>query len=800
MKVRELQSSELTNIETLPRTDDARVRLRINVRGTVQGVGFRPFASRLARRFGLGGWVANTSDGALLEIEGPASRVSAFVRHLPSDAPASARVGAVMTQTVPAEGQDIFSIHPSDEKGRKRLVVSPDLATCADCRREMQDRADRRFRYPFLTCTQCGPRYSVMTGLPYDRPRTSMSEFSLCAACRDEYGDQADRRYHAESIACPDCGPQVALWDERGLTLAVKEEALRHACSVLREGKILAVKGLGGFQLWVDARSEAAVQRLRDKKQRPHKPFAVLFPSLEAVRSACRVSAEEETLLVSPQAPIVILRRLPHAPLAAAVAPADPTVGAMLSPTPLHLLLMEDLDSPVVATSGNRSEEPIAFEDQDALVRLNGIADAFLVHDRPITRAVDDSLVRVMENETLILRRARGYVPLPVPIHEEARHGRSLAPVLGVGGQMKNTVGIGLGDQVMLSQHIGDLSTPEAFRAFRRAIDDLERLLDCKRERVACDLHPDYRSTLFAVELARSLEVPLVRVQHHHAHVAACMAEHGLAGEVLGLAWDGSGYGTDHTLWGGEFLLAGFGGFRRLGHLLPFRLPGGVQAIREPRRTALSLLWEAFGQEGLERGWPPLQSLGGDLQPVAALLQTTGAAPLTTSMGRLFDGVASMMGLCQVASFEGQAGMAVQLEAEAFEDRADEQTSEGEIPYVIPLLHPPTAGAPLVADWRPLVRALVRGLSEGTAPTLLAYRFHLALADLAVRVAAAAGSPHVILTGGCFQNVLLARLARRRLERAGFIVSTHRLVPPNDGGLALGQIMVAAHQHVRGKV
>ncbi len=775
------------------------MRLRVKVNGIVQGVGFRPFAQRLAHQLGLGGWVANTPEGAVLEVEGPSSTVESFLRRLTTDAPASALVDRMTTQAVPAAGETSFSIRLSSGAGLRRIAVPPDLAMCAECAREMGDPGDRRFRYPFLTCTRCGPRFSIITGIPYDRPRTTMSRFPLCSACEAEYGDETNRRFHAEPIACPVCGPHLTLWDEHGITLASSETALQQACGIIKGGEILAVKGLGGFQLWVDARSESAVQRLRARKRRPHKPFAVLFPSLASLQATCSVSDEEATLLASPQAPIVLVCRSSDAQLSPAVAPDNPFVGAMLPYTPLHQLLMAELQCPVVATSGNRSDEPISIDEQDALARLAGIADAFLVHNRPIARPVDDSVVRVVDGKTQTLRRARGYAPSSIRLNDELRQGRLLAPTLAVGGHLKNTVALAYGEEVVLSQHLGDLSTAEAFAAFRRAIEDLQQLLVLKPQVLACDLHPDYRSTIFAHELARSLAVPLVSVQHHHAHVAACMAEHGLAGKVLGVAWDGLGYGPDGTVWGGEFLVAGYEGFRRLGHLLPFRLPGGDRAAHEPRRSALSLLWQTWGEKGLTGDLPHHRSLWRERESLVAILRKGIAAPFTTSVGRLFDAVASLTGLCQVSSFEGQAGMALEFAAERFR----KSNGADETGYTIPLLDHGTERSGWqgrwVADWRPMVHAIVKDVMEGSPPERTASKFHHALADLIGQAAEVIALPRVVLTGGVFQNALLVYLTRRRLEKAGFLVYTHCRVPPNDGGLALGQAMVAAHRLPEGK-
>lgn len=763
---------------------EGKMRLRMLVAGTVQGVGFRPFAYRLARRLGLDGWVANTTEGLLVEAEGTKENVDAFAERLIDEAPDSSRIERVARQTIPATGERGFHIRTSLAGGLRRPTVPSDLAICADCSRELSDPRDRRFRYPFLTCTRCGPRFSILTDLPYDRSRTTLNRFPLCTACLGEYQDPADRRFHAEALACPSCGPRVVLWDARGRVLAEDDGALAQACQIVANGLVLAVKGLGGFQLWADARSETAVRRLRDRKRRPHKPLAVLFPSLKAVQDACVVSSEESALLTSPQAPIVLLRRRPSCGLAAAVAPGNAFVGAMLPYSPLHVLLATGLGGPAVATSGNRSDEPIAIEEEDALARLGDIADAYLVHDRPIARPVDDSVVRMMKTGLVILRRARGYVPSPVALPEELRRRRNPVSILAVGGHLKNTIALAAGDQVTVSQHLGDLSTPEASAAFRQAIDDLTRLLEVKPAAIACDLHPDYRSTRYAQELAERLAVPLISVQHHHAHIAACMAEHNLGGEALGVAWDGSGYGPDGTVWGGEFLVAGYRSFRRCARWRPFRLPGGEAAVREPRRSALAVLWDTFGEEAINlvRGFEQL----GQAQAVASLLRRRVQAPLTSSMGRFFDAVASMLGFCQVASFEGQAAMAVEHAAlEAWERGANETG------YPVEVRKDPERPDMREMDWRPMVRAIQEDLRTGIAPALIAVRVHLALADTVHRVAQRAGLPRVVLSGGCFQNGLLVELIRGRLAGAGFDVFTHRAVPPNDGGLSLGQAAVA---------
>ncbi|MCP9449132.1 MAG: carbamoyltransferase HypF [Nitrospira sp.] len=776
-------------------------RVRIDVEGTVQGVGFRPFVYRLARELDLAGLVRNTTNGLMIEVEGHAATIEQFLHRLRADAPVSALVEAVTVRAMLPCDQTDFSIHTSEAVGHRALVVPPDLAICPDCLRELNEPSDRRCRYPFITCTQCGPRYSVITDMPYDRLRTTMEKFRLCAACQAEYESIESRRFHAESIACPLCGPQVALWDERGCGMAQGEEAMAQAVRLLREGLILAVKGLGGFQLWVDARSDEAVRRLRVRKQRPDKPFAVLFPSLQAARIHCVLSPEEETLLTSPTAPIVLVRRHPDSSLARAVAPGNPFIGALLPTTPLHHLLMQELKQPMVATSGNRSDEPIVIDEQEAVRRLDGIADAFLVHDRPIARPVDDSVVRVCVDgggkvgldATIILRRARGYAPQAIRLKNCLASPNET--VLALGGHLKNTIALLQQDRVWMSQHLGDLSTLEADHAFRQTVEDLQRLLHVTPSLVACDLHPDYRSSILARELAAQWSVPLVAVQHHHAHVVSCMAEHGLEGPVLGVAWDGAGYGTDGVVWGGEFLIAEPDRFERFAHLRPFRLPGGEAAMKEPARSAASLLWDLMGEQMPAQWFSLWPVTAEERERLVMLMKSPVTSAWTTSVGRLFDAVASLTGLCQRTSFEGQAAMVVEFAAE--QGRVHGETGA----YCFEIAKTDRGGNRLIVDWRPMVTELVQDLQQGASPERIAARFHHGLAQALVRIAQAAGLPHVVLTGGCFQNGLLRCLARQGLEKAGFIVYCHRLVPPNDGGLSLGQAVVAAcqvaHRHSR---
>lgn len=741
-------------------------RIRLVIRGAVQGVGFRPFVYRLATELDLRGWVLNSAQGVFIEVEGEPTLLQQFVKRLYHELPPRAFIQSMEQSVLDPVGYTTFEIRHSEETGEKSAFILPDIATCADCLREIFDPANRRYRYPFTNCTNCGPRYSIIESLPYDRPNTTMKAFTMCAKCREEYENPLDRRFHAQPNACPECGPHLELWDERGCALAQHDEALRRAADAIREGRILAVKGLGGFHLIVDARNEQAVRRLRERKRREEKPFALMYPSLQMVQAHCRVDETEERVLTSPESPIVLLRRKEEADVAPSVAPGNPYLGVMLPYTPLHHLLLAELGFPVVATSGNLSDEPICTDEHEALQRLAGIADLFLVHNRPIARHVDDSVVRVLMGREMVLRRARGYAPLPVLVKEP------LPPLLAVGAHLKNTVALSVGRQVFISQHIGDLETPQALEAFRRVIADVRALWEHQPQAVACDLHPDYLST----QSAHRMGLPVAGVQHHYAHVLACMAENEVAPPVLGVSWDGTGYGTDGTVWGGELLLVTETGFERVAHLRPFRLPGGDRAVKEPRRSALGVLYEMLGEQAFD--------LLGDLftprerHLLAQMLRQGVNAPITTSAGRLFDAVASLVTGRQVVNFEGQAAM--ELEFLAHSAQGDDS-----YPFIL------SEGTPRVLDWSPMVEAILQDVQQGVEPSRIALRFHNTLVEMMVAVAKAVGVERIALSGGCFQNAYLTERAVHRLSAEGFRVYWHQRVPPNDGGIALGQVVGA---------
>jgi hydrogenase maturation protein HypF len=753
-------------------------RLAITVHGVVQGVGFRPFVYNAARARGLSGWVCNEADNVRIEAQGPSAALDAFLEDLQFAHPSQARVASLdcSETTLENEPESGFQIRSSNTASTPRPSIPADMATCSECLGEISDPAAHRFQYPFTNCTHCGPRWSIIEQLPYDRPRTSMSGFSLCPTCEKEYLNPVDRRFHAQPIACPTCGPSLMLLAATGGVLSKGGEALKLAADALLAGKILAMKGLGGFQLLVDAANPAAVQRLRERKQRPDRPFAVMLATLAETLRRCKVSQSEAELLESPQSPIVLLRRrCDHDALrdiARAVAPDNPYLGVMLPYTPLHHLLMSIVQRPVVCTSGNLSDEPMAIATEDAMERLGAIADVLLTHNRPIVRPVDDSIVRVGPTGPQVMRRARGYAPLPIDLELKS------PTILAVGGHLKNTVALSLEPdaQVVLSQHIGDLDSVLGAEVFRRAIDDLLAFFHARPEMLACDLHPDYVSTRHAEKLAAEWDVPLLRVQHHHAHAAACIAEHRLQGPVLGLTWDGTGYGTDGTIWGGEALVCEEAGFSRAAHLRVFPLPGGEKAMHEPRRSGLGVLHEIWGDNAARfvDGW----FSAAEIDPLLRMLDHRVRSPRTSSMGRLFDAVAALCGLHAPISYEGQAAMNLEYAAYSCEDEAYPMILSDDIPMVV--------------DWEPMIRAIVADRAAGEPIGRISARFHNALAEMAATIARCAGCSQVVLSGGCFQNTLLTQRVRARLRESGFNVYLHQAVPPGDGGIALGQVYIAA--------
>jgi hydrogenase maturation protein HypF len=755
-------------------------RVRARVSGTVQGVGFRPHVFRLATRLELGGRVLNDQHGVLIEVEGAPERIEAFLARLASEAPPMAAVEDLVTEDAPATGEREFTIMPSERSGDPDVAITRDAATCDACLSELFDPGDRRYRYPFTNCIDCGPRFTIVTGVPYDRGLTTMSAFEMCPECRRECEDPSDRRFHAQPNACPACGPRVRLIDAAGEELASAElDSIEEAAAELRDGRILAVKGLGGFHLACRADDEEAVTALRARKHREDKPFALMAPHVGAARELIELAPAEEALLTSPQRPIVIARRHVGAAVAPAVAPSTPDLGVMLPYSPLHHLLIADAGVALVMTSGNVSDEPIAFRDSEARQRLAGIADLFLIHDRPIHMRTDDSVLRALDpdvsSKPLLLRRSRGYVPGHLALPAGAPE-----PVLGCGAELKNTFCLARRDRAWVSQHIGDLKNYETLASFAEGIEHFQRLFAVDPGVVAHDLHPDYLSTRYALE-REGLEH--VGVQHHHAHMAACLAEHGETGTAIGVIFDGAGYGPDGSVWGGELLVGGLADFERCGMLVPVRLPGGDAAVREPWRMACAWLAAARAEEHPTIP-PPLrdQVRERDWDAVCALRASGMNSPLTSSVGRLFDAVAALCGIRAVVNYEGQAA----AELEGIADPGETGT------YPLQVVDPDRG--PAVLDARETVRAIAGDLHRGTAPPSIAARFHRALAeataDACAREAERAGTDLVVLSGGVFQNRLL-------LERTVAILSDRRLrvlyptrLPPNDGGIAYGQVAV----------
>jgi hydrogenase maturation protein HypF len=749
-----------------------RVRVAIRVEGTVQGVGFRPFVYSLATRLGLGGHVGNDADGVFAEVEGPSADVERFLAALERDAPPLARIERIVIKTMAPNGNIAFSISPSGPGGQRNTPVAADSAMCADCLRELADPADRRFGYPFINCTNCGPRFTIVRDVPYDRATTTMAAFAMCARCAAEYHNPADRRFHAQPVCCPACGPRLSLRSGDGTVLP--GDPLASAAALLRQRQVLAVKGLGGYHLAVDAGCEAAAAALRARKHREDKPFAVMAEDLAAARMLCEVDETSAALLTSPRRPIVLMPRRPGT-VAAAVAPGNRQLGVMLPYTPLHHLLLQAVSGPVVLTSGNRSDEPIAYRDDEAFANLAGIADAFLTHDRAIHIRTDDSVVRASGGGETLLRRSRGYVPEPVAVRP-----RFPRPLLACGAELKNTFCLAKDGRAVISHHIGDLENAETLRSFTEGIAHFTRLFDITPQVVAYDLHPEYLSTKYALDLDG---VEHRGVQHHHAHIASCLADNGEEGPVIGVAFDGTGYGTDGTLWGGEFLVADLAGFKRGGHLAPVPMPGGAAAIKQPWRMAAAYLAAAYPggpPDGLdviarnERYWPA----------VVALAAKAINAPLSSSAGRLFDAVAALAGVRDTINYEGQAA----VELEQLADPGETGTYRAGI----------SAHEPFCIEGADLVRAAAGDLADGTAAPVVAARFHngvaALIADGCVLLRERHGLSTVALSGGVFQNLIVARRAAARLEARGFRVLVHSRVPCNDGGISLGQAVIAGAQ------
>ena len=752
---------------------------KVEITGIVQGVGFRPFIYQLARQYKLNGNVANTSSGVTVYVEGLPEKIDSFLTDIEAKAPPLSQITQVSSRPIPFKNLSDFSISKSEAGAGRSTLISPDISICSDCLAELFDPKNRRYRYPFINCTNCGPRYTIIDDIPYDRPNTSMKHFKMCAACQAEYDDPKDRRFHAQPNACPVCGPHVRLFDteRREITTA---DPIKESASFLRDGHVLAIKGLGGFHLAVDARNHEAVDRLRQRKHRAEKPFALMSLDLETIRQYAHLNADEELLLSAPQRPIVLVKKRDSRILADAVSPGNRYFGVMLPYTPLHYLLFSHGFTALVMTSANLSEEPIVIDNEEAFDRLSGIAEYYLIHNRDIYLRSDDSIMRHTAGAARFVRRSRGYVPAPIFMHSP------VPPILACGAELKNTVCLTKNNQAFLSQYIGDLENIKAFDFFRQTVSHMKRILDIEPEILAYDMHPGYMSTQYA--LAHT-GVRLVPVQHHHAHIVSCMAEHRIENQVIGLSFDGTGYGTDGRIWGGELLIADLESFSRPMHMAYVPMPGGEAAIREPWRMAVSYLFDAFGDGFENRDLGLFKSIPGNkIRVIKDMIVRRINSPLTSSLGRLFDGVAAILGIHNYVSFEGQAAMALEMIAR----KEGSYLAAGRL-YDFDL----TANEVCQISVRPFITGIVHDMEKGVSPADISTRFHLSLmqmyTELCDRLRNETGLNQVVLSGGVFQNAILLNGLIKGLERKGFEVFTNRGVPANDGGISLGQAVVAAY-------
>ncbi len=748
------------------------MRLKIQISGLVQGVGFRPFCYRLAKKLGLKGYVLNDTTGVVIEIEGPKETLDDFLIRIDRDKPDISKIYSLQHSFLEEIGHKDFKILNSKESGRRTVSVLPDIGLCDECRDEIIDPTNRRFMYSFTNCTNCGPRFTIINDLPYDRKNTSMKNFVMCHECRKEYVEPDNRRFHAQPNACTICGPFVSLYDLKGNLLYAKGEALEKAINHIRRGNILAVKGLGGYHLVCDATNEKAVANLRERKNREEKPLAVMYANLASVEKDAHINALEKRALTSVEKPIVILNKHEQCTLAESVSPNNSTVGAFLPYTPLHHIMLRKLKKPIVATSANLTDDPITADEKDAFTRLFGIADYLLIHNRGIVNRCDDSVVRIVAKRQIPIRRARGYTPVPITLPFRLKK-----TVLALGPHINNTIAVGIDDKVYLSQHIGDLETPLALEFYKKTINDYLALLDVRPDIVVADMHPGYNSTKVGEAHCGS---KLIKVQHHFAHIVSCMAENGLPknAEVIGFAFDGTGYGPDKTIWGSEVLIASYHGFRRALHLRPYRLPGGDKAVKEPCRTALSLLYDTFGAKAETLKYTPFAE--NEKLLLLEIIKKSINCPMTTSMGRLFDAVASILGLHHKISYHAQAAIAL-------EQHAAKSNDPGSYPFVI---------TNNMIYQLPIIDRIVEELKKEVPSEIIARRFHNTIADIVVESAKLlrdeTGITYVALSGGVFQNTILLENAFNKLTERGFRPLIHQLVPSNDGGISLGQ---AVHSH-----
>jgi len=745
-------------------------RYHIEIKGAVQGVGFRPFVYRIARSLNLKGYVSNNTQGVILDIEGNKTNINEFLIKLKSELPPNAVIDDITYfEDTPAFYKS-FEIKESSENSLISAIILPDIAICDECKKEMFEPSNRRYLYPFINCTNCGPRFSIIEKLPYDRCNTSMRHFKMCEECSKEYNDPLSRRFHAQPIACPVCGPNIELYSKNGKLICSGYSSFEHVSEFVKNGKIIAIKGIGGYQLICDASNDKAVETLRLRKHRYEKPFALMFSNIENVKRVCEVSSIEEKVLASSESPIVLLKKLssPKEYVSELISPDNNYLGIMLPYSPLHVLLMSLLNNPIVATSGNISEEPICISDDEAFEVLSHIADYFLIHNREIVRYVDDSVVQVVKGKILILRRARGYAPFPINIDSL----NNSKKILATGGHFKNSVSIKIDKRIFISQHIGDLSNEKSFNAFKKVVEDLSTMYRVNYDIIIKDCHPDYISSKFA----DSQNAKNYAVQHHIAHIAACRLEHSVKGKALGVAWDGTGYGLDKTIWGGEFFHSDDNSFHRIGYFNPFLLPGGDQAIKEPRRSAIGILYNLYGVEVFKKFYSLLRTLFSEteLLVIKQLLEKRINTPYTSSVGRMFDAISSLLNLCKKVTYEGQAAIKLESIIEPVDQYYSFNIDE--------------ANGVLIIRWEPIVHKIISELKNGVYAGIISAKFHNTLVEIILEVLKRTGYNQVLISGGCFQNVYLLEKTVNRLEQKKYKVFLNQQVPINDGGISFGQI------------
>ncbi|MDO8885629.1 carbamoyltransferase HypF [Candidatus Oleimmundimicrobium sp.] len=758
-------------------------RARLLIKGVVQGVGFRPFIYQLAHDFSLNGWVLNSSKGVVIEVEGITEDVNGFIKEIEIKPPPLALIESLECEVLPPAGYESFIIKSSLQEDEKFLLISPDISICDDCLRELFDPKDGRYRYPFINCTNCGPRFTIIEDIPYDREKTTMKKFKMCERCQKEYDDPANRRFHAQPNACADCGPKLTLVRSRELGVGSEEinsdDLVKGTITLLKKGRIVAIKGLGGFHLACDAENDEAISRLRERKRRFGKPLAVMMSDIDTVKKFCFVNEKEEKLLLSYRRPIVLLKMFPSSTISDLVAPNNNYLGVMLPYTPLHYLILKESNMVLVMTSGNLSEEPIAFENDEAMERLGDIADYFLLHDRDVYSRYDDSVARVSDGKEVMIRRARGYAPLPIHLPFESKE------ILACGPELKNTFCLTKGKHAFISQHIGDMENQDTLEHFEQTLALYKRLFRIEPKIIAYDLHPEYLSTKFA----KSLEgMKLIGVQHHHAHIVSCMVENGIEDKVIGVSFDGTGYGTDGTIWGGEFLVADWKSFERYAHLRYVPMPGGEGAIKKPYRMALGYLYSFFGGKIEELDIDFLKGLDEvELKNIRIQIEKDLNSPMTSSCGRFFDAVSALVGVCDVVDYEGQAAIELEMVAQAdVDERYDFKLEENSRK---------TQLSSLIVDTKPIIMGVIDDLKIGLSNSEISAKFHNTVAAFVIAVCnklrEEKGINKVVLSGGVFQNLFLSNKLMRELRDKGFKVYFQRKVPCNDGGISLGQAVIA---------